>query len=264
MVRVGRPLGVVLATVVSAIALASCGQPASTAPGPSVDPASPLAAQAPSAAAEAGGTAEIATVALRTGSSSATIRGVDDVGYTVRRTVHFADAGVAGPEPAESSHLDGTSLVLEGCPLPDCYFAYEVSVPRTAAVTGETGSGAVDVGGIGGPVRIVAGSGAVRLADVSGEVQVQTGSGGVSGDRLGGPRTEITTGSGAVDLRTATVQSVRAESSTGSLRIVVAPGRYRVDVRSDATTQVEVPDDTGASATIDARSHTGNVAVGLG
>jgi len=253
--------------VVSAFVLVGCGQPTSSPAGPA---ATPTPAAAPSAGApaphatEAGGTADVSSVALRTGSSTATIRGADGSGYTVRRTVRFADGKPGGPEPAESSHLDGTSLVLEGCPLPDCWFDYEVSVPRSTAVTGETGSGGVDVAGIGGPVRIGSGSGAVQLSDVSGEVAVKTGSGAVSGERLGGPRTEIATGSGAVDLRTATVSSVRVESSSGAVRIVVARGQYRVDVQSGGAKQVAVPHDAAASASIDVRSATGAVMVGVG
>ena len=273
-----REVLVFAAAAVAVALVGACGvrtEPAATSSsGPTAS--APQAGAAPAATASADAQqadSAVSAVDLRTGASTVSLRAADGPGYTVRRTVH-----PAGAAPAASSHLDGTALVLEDCDLPRCWFDYEVSVPPSAALTGEAGSGAVTVNGlsrvelragsapveltgIGGPVRVESGSGAVRLAGVTGDVQVRSGSGAVQGDGLEGTRTEVTTASGGIDLRTVSVQSVRAESGSGAVRLAVAPGSYRVATRTGGTANVALPDDPAAAATIDVRSASGAVAV---
>ena len=222
--------------------------------------------------------AEVTSVALETGSSSAVIRMVDDPTYTVERVVHF-DGPATGPEPGPSHRLDGTTLVLDGCHLPDCYFAYTVTVPFGTAVRGKAGSGATTVesasevnlesgtGTVGlidiaGPVRIKSGSGPVTLDDIRGNVVVETGSGPIEGEALAGSATVVESGSGPIDLTFATVQTISATSGSGSVNLAVAPGRYRVLTDHEPSrTEVGIASDPGADTAVFVGPGSGRVTV---
>ena len=238
----------------------------------------PLAPTASPQAARTVAGAEVTTVTLEPGSSSAVIRMADDPTYTVERVVHF-DGPATGPEPGPSHRLDGTTLVLDGCHLPHCYFAYTVTAPFGAAVTGKAGSGATTVEGasevslesgtgtvgltdIAGPVRLKSGSGPVTLADVRGNVVVETGSGPIEGEALAGSATVVESGSGPIDLTFATVQTISATSGSGSVHLAVAPGRYRVLTDHDAArTEVAIPSDPAAETAVFVGPGSGRVTV---
>jgi hypothetical protein len=246
-------------------AAAACGP--STAGGPAST--SSVAVTAPS-------DAEVATVRLATDESDAVIRGSGDAGYRVERIVHYG-----GPEPPPSHRLEGRTLVLEGCELPDCWFEYEVTVPSSVDVTGEAGSGSTNVYGtaevdvragsgsvsvtsVAGPVRIDAGSGAILLDGIGGDLTVTAGSGSVRGSGLSGARTQAETGSGDVDLEfdaASAVQAIEATSGSGDVSLVVPPGRYRVTVESNGPPEIDVDIDPAAPATIDVSSDSGEVSV---
>lgn len=113
--------------------------------------------------------------------------------------------------------------------------SYLVLVPRDTDLQVRTGSGDVEVGDLQGPVSAETGAGEIRIGRVSGEVRVRTGSGDVElvesagatvrtgSGRIrvrsaGGGRSELTTGSGDVDI----------ENASGPLRVRTGSGRITV------------------------------------
>lgn len=216
---------------------------------------------------------EIAVVRLATGSSSAVIKASSNGRFSLVRSVDYD-----GPEPGPSHRIDGTTLVLTGCELPDCWFEYQVTVPAGVRVEGEAGSGRTTVVGaaratvrsgsgsvkltdIAGPVDVTSDSGPVSLNAVRGDVLVATGSGPITGDALGAATT-VESGSGPVRLAFASAATVRATTANGPIHIAVPTGRY--DVTTDSLphyTAVEVTDEPGAPTVISARSRSGPVTV---
>jgi hypothetical protein len=268
----------VAGTALLVATLTACGVP--PAPGPASEPPEPVtSAPVPSALSPAGQTVTsvdqpISVVELATGSSSAVIRASGDGGFALKRIVYYD-----GPEPGPSHRIDGTTLVLGGCELPNCYFEYQVAVPGGVRVQGEAGSGRTTVVGaaqatvrsasgsvkltdIAGPVDVASDSGPVSLSVVRGDVLVATASGPITGDALGGATTTVRSWSGPVWLALATVQTVQASTSSGPIRIAVPSGRYHVSAEAKPeNTKVDVDDDPTASATISARSESGTVTV---
>jgi hypothetical protein len=292
----GKTVAVAAAMVV-VFGLAACGnpppvpvsvagEPGATAPpvaAPSVSAApsaSAPSASAPSASVAPPVGAEVTTVRLSTGASSTTIRTADGTGYQLERVVHHTDPAYAGPEPGPSHRLDGTTLVVDGCDQPDCWFSYTVTVPRWVSVGGSAGSGATHATGVGevdvrsgsgevevadaaGPVRVSSGSASVHLTAVGGDLEVHTGSGSVEGSDLRSSRTTVDTGSGSIDLSFASEQSVDASTGSGRIHLAVPAGRYRLDLATVRGAEVGtgVVDDPGASSLIRATSRKGSISV---
>lgn len=242
------------------------GEPATNEPVPEV----PAAQASPITSIDG----DITSVRLETGSSSAVITASGHPAVTVDRAVYFD-----GPEPAPSHRIEGTTLVLTGCELPNCYFEYHVVVPAGVSVQGEAGSGRVTATGaaeakvrsgsgsvkltdIAGPVDVASDSGPVSLSAVHGDVLVATASGPITGDALGGSTTTVASGSGPVRLAFATAQTVRATTASGPIHIAVPTGRYHVSAQAiPEYTDVEIADDPTAPTVISARSVSGPVTV---
>jgi hypothetical protein len=243
-------------------------------------------------------TIDVPVTAVRLQNGSGDVRIVRSSGVpdtTVKRTVVHAPRD---ERPSGDSHrVEGETLVLDGCGN-RCTVHYEVVVPREGVrAHGEVGSGAVVLEGL-GDVEIDAGSGDVRVGDISGRVYVDAGSGavtgrGVAGDfvaevgsgdvnvadvrgntvlhvssgsvhalRMGG-EVEVDAGSGDVDLELLTARSVRAQAGSGSVRVRVPSGVYRVtaDTGSGDVDTAAVRNSADAEHELRLRSGSGDVTV---
>jgi hypothetical protein len=203
-----------------------------------------------------------------------------------------------GKRPGETDRMEGSVLRLDtGCG-PNCSVDYELAVPPGVRVSGQNGSGDLDLANVAtvavsvgsgsvtvrqasgdvnvetgsgdieltdGKGNIVAktGSGAIRLSEISGNVAAETGSGDIRGTGLGGATTSVRTASGSVSLDVAKAQDVTARTSSGSIRLTVPAGdRYRlVATTSSGRTNLGVPDDPAGEHRLELHTESGGITV---
>ena len=115
---------------------------------------------------------------------------------------------------------------------PGVSISYDISVPRSSALEGHTGSGALSVEGIEGQVEIETGSGAITVNDVAGRVRAETGSGRVKARSIGG-RLLLSTGSGAIKVNDAN-GDVDATTGSGAIKLDGCRGSARLTTGSGA------------------------------
>lgn len=127
-----------------------------------------------------------------------------------------------GHAPTErTSHVDGKALVLDTNCGPRCSVTYTVTVPAEVAVTGELGSGPIDVRGV-STVSVASQDGAITVRNASGDVTVRTGTGPITLAGVTGAVAAHTT-DGAIqttDVRGA----ISAETRTGPIDVSGAAG----------------------------------------
>ena len=226
------------------------------------------------------------------------VNGADDVKIrvgsapTVHRTVHFAEN-----DPGKDTwRVERGTLVLDNCDHADCSIDYDLVVPAGTTVTGETGSGDIDIDGVAqvnfqthsgdavvrnvkgavnvaansgevtvsgvtGAVNVSAGSGDVNVSDVTGAVSAKASSGGVQATGVGG-KVEVQADSGDVTVGLTSVQDVTAHSGSGELVVTVPNGKYRVLADTGSgDVQSDVPNDSSAPNVLDLRSGSGDISV---
>jgi len=164
----------------------------------------------------------------------------------VVRTEHFA----FGRRPRATRSVEGGVLRIGSrCPetiVGTCRASYRIAIPDNVQVIVRTSSGRVQIAGLNGSARVSTGSGAIAIDGFCGFSLIATsesgdvrGAAGCSPDR--------------VELR----------STTGNVRAVVPPDRYRVDAQSDSGTVrvrgLTVAED--ASNAVQALSGSGDVTV---
>ena len=108
--------------------------------------------------------------------------------------------------------------------------SYDVTVPAQARVEARTGSGAVEVGDLAGPVEAHSGSGSISIGRVAGAVVARTGSGSI--DVAGAQGLEAHSGSGSIKAR-GIAGAVQADSGSGGVEVEHA-GPGDVDVSSSS------------------------------
>ncbi len=203
-------------------------------------------------------TGDVRTVVLDVGSGDVTVR--HDPAAAVPRLERRLQ--YRGAAPGATTAQDGDRLALNGCPGGNCSVDYELVLPAAgAAVSGELGSGAVELAGV-GAVDVALGSGDARLSGVTGPVDVRVSSGDVLGEGLGGDTT-VTSSSGSVTLDLAQPASVRVRVSSGDVTVAVPAGDYAVRTEAESgETRSAVPSTAGAAHVVDVATDSGDVAVG--
>ncbi|MBI4467606.1 MAG: DUF4097 family beta strand repeat protein [Acidobacteria bacterium] len=117
--------------------------------------------------------------------------------------------------------------------------SYELVVPADTRLRADTGSGGVDVEGLGGPVSADTGSGSIRISNIRGEVRADTGSGDIELDSIEGD-VSVDTGSGLIRA-TGIAGGFVADTGSGSVRLEqIAPGRVQIDTGSGSVTAMGV------------------------
>ena len=115
--------------------------------------------------------------------------------------------------------------------------SYEVVVPANTHVRARTGSGALFVERVAGPVEVTIGSGGTRVSDVAGDVTAEAGSGSI----------EVVAVGGDIDLRT----------GSGSIQVEGVPGGAWDLSAGSGDIRIDLPDD--AAFEVDAQTHSGAV-----
>ncbi|MEV4441831.1 DUF4097 family beta strand repeat-containing protein [Streptomyces sp. NPDC049577] len=200
---------------------------------------------------------KITSVRLDTGSGAVTLRGGTGAGtVTVHRYVEYG-----GDRPEGATHrVENGVLVLSGCGA-DCSVGYTVDLPAGIPVTGATSSGAVTLSGT-GAVKVTTGSGAIDLDGIRGPVDVRAGSGAITGHGLGAGPVAARTGSGAVDLTVSSPQDVRAEAGSGAVTLIVPEAKYRLTAKTDnGGKDIAVDNDSSGTHRIDVSTGSGAITV---
>lgn len=160
---------------------------------------------------------------------------------------------------------DGDLLRLEqSCPgifSWRCQASFEVTLPATAEIGGETSNGTISILGLEGPVDVTTSNGRVTLEEVaSSSVAVRTSNGAISGEALGSNDVDVATSNGRIELSFDVAPSaVSARSSNGSIQVHLpsdAP-TYAVEA-STSNGRVETPIRTDPAATLSITLRTSN------
>ncbi|CAM06369.1 putative adhesin [Saccharopolyspora erythraea NRRL 2338] len=175
--------------------------------------------------------------------------------------------------------VDGGRLVLDTDCGWNCSVDYQVTLPAPVPVTGELGSGDLEVAGmasvdarlgsggadvrdVAGAVSVETGSGSVSLAGLGGDVDVRTGSGGVDGRDLRGGRFRAELGSGTAAAELTAPQEVDVRTSSGGIELEVPQGAYRV--RADTGSggeEIGVTQDPNAPRSLELSTGSGSIQV---
>jgi hypothetical protein len=188
----------------------------------------------------------LSAVELDLGAAPVEIAGGAGGAVEVRRTEDFS----FGKPPSETRRVQGGVLRIDSrCPetvFGTCRAAYRIAMPDNVQVNIRTSTGRVQIGGLNGSARVSTGSGGIVIDGFCGFSVIATS---VSGDVRAGAD--------------CSPDRVELRSSTGNVRAVVPPGRYRIDVHSDAGAArvrgLTVADD--ASNAVQALSGSGDVTV---
>jgi len=143
-------------------------------------------------------------------------------------------------------HLKGTEFKR------NVSISYEITVPAGTEVVSHTGSGAMTISGVAGPVEAKTGSGSITLTDIGDSVNARSGSGAIRADNIAGAF-EAHTGSGSVRLTQVAPGDVEVTAGSGSsvlhgvvgaLRVKAGSGRVEVDGRQEGVWNI----DTGSGS----------------
>jgi DUF4097 and DUF4098 domain-containing protein YvlB len=126
-----------------------------------------------------------------------------------------------------------------------CTADFEVTVPRGTKVTGENGSGDLEIVGVAGvdaksrsgkvELRDVAGdvdldvtSGDISVQDLTGKLDVTANSGDIEAKGLKGGAVNVETTSGDIELDLTDANDVHAKGTSGDIEISAPTGDYKV------------------------------------
>lgn len=234
----------------------------------------------------------IAAVRLASDSGKVTIRA--GAATRVHRTVHYDQE-----QPGRTQRVDGDVLVLDSCPVRNCWIDYDVTVPPGSRVDGVVDSGSVEVEGlsttnlkidsgnvtlrrISGEVNLESDSGTVTLSDIGRAVVVRSESGDVTVDNASadvtvhahsgtvtargvGGTADLRSDSGNVEVRLAATHNVKAEASSGTLSVTVPRAAYRLRTTTGSgELDSAVTDDPAGGHELDLRTDSGDITVRYG
>ena len=143
-----------------------------------------------------------------------------------------------------------------------CRVTYEISMPRTMALTVHADDGSIDVDGLSGPLDLDSDNGSVEVRRVSGALRLSTDNGHVEGTDLTSPTVTADSDNGRVTLAfTAAPTTVIATSDNGSVEVVVPDDgeAYALDLSTDNGSRTEdVPVDSASPRTITISTENGD------
>ncbi|MFD3404272.1 DUF4097 domain-containing protein [Kribbella sp. NPDC058693] len=215
---------------------------------------------------------KITTVQLAAEHSDITINVSDDDTTTVqeKRKYWFWKHGDA------YSVNDGV-LKLDGDCGWQCSADFEVTVPRGTKITGENGSGDLELTGVAGvdlksrsgkaelreikgDVNLDVTSGDVSVSDLTGKLNVTANSGDIEASDLKGGPIDVETSSGDMQLQLSEPNDVHAKGTSGDIEITAPTGDYKVTTES-RTGDVEnsLGNTSDASHTLTATTTSGDI-----
>lgn len=185
---------------------------------------------------------QVTALTIDAGAGDVTVRSgarTDTVEVIRRARGSLSDA------PAARGTWDGTTLVIRPeCP-DGCGADYEIRLPNGVAVTAETGSGDIELGGTLGTVSLEAGSGDVEADVAVDNLTTRTGSGDMGLRLRSAPALlSATSGSGDIAIRVPSAQTYAVAVDTGS-----------------GDTDIDVPRQDTASHRVQLRTGSGDISM---
>lgn len=221
---------------------------------------------------------DIRGIEIGDGSGSVDVRYEPGVRAEVEQRQDRWWAGWSPTPEARHSVRDGELFLDTDCGF-RCSVDYVVTLPKRVAVTGELGSGSLDIAGMSsvevdvgsgsilvrdvpGPVTARTGSGNIELDDLGGRIDVDTGSGGIEGRNLRGGDITARTDSGGVTLGLSSPRSVDVDTGSGRIELTVPRGPYRVDAETGSgTAEIDVGRDPDAERSLTLSTGSGGIEV---
>ena len=220
---------------------------------------------------------KISTVQLAAGSADVTIKVSDDDTTSVqeKRKFWFFKHGDA------YSVKDGV-LKLDGDCGWQCTADFEVTVPRGTKVTGENGSGDIQIAGVAGvdaksrsgkvelsdvqgDVTLDVTSGDVSVQDLTGKLDVKANSGDIEASGLKGGAVNVETTSGDIELALTESTDVHAKGTSGDIEISAPSGDYNVTAESKhGDVENNLGNNSTASHTLTATTTSGDIELRAG
>ena len=133
--------------------------------------------------------------------------------------------------------------------------SYEIVVPANTRVRARTGSGALLVERVAGPVDVGSGSGGTRVSDVAGNVTIESTSGSIEVMAVDGD-VALRTGSGAILVKSVDA-ALRARTGSGRVRVEGRPGGAWDLSAGSGDIRIDLPRDVAFE--IDAQTWSGTV-----
>ncbi|WP_329103315.1 DUF4097 domain-containing protein [Micromonospora sp. NBC_01699] len=216
---------------------------------------------------------KIAKIVVAPGSGDVVVSTAAVSDVRIKRVVRYR-----GSEPGSTYVIEGSELRIDTDCGSRCGVSYEIVAPTGVSVSGENGSGDVELSDVGdvdvkvgsgditligatGTVRAQTGSGDIDLGRIGTAATVRTGSGSVNGHGLGGT-VDATTGSGDIILALDTAGSVNARASSGSIELTVPDGAYRIrSATSSGTARSRLADDPSAVNRLDLETGSGDITI---
>lgn len=226
-------------------------------------------------AADVGG---ITSIGITSGSGDVEVRHVP--GAPGRVEEHRSVQWLGGDSNSIQHRVTGGELLLDTDCGWGCTIDYVVTLPDPVPVSGELGSGSLNVRGmssvdadvgsgsvsvhdVAGTVRAKTGSGEIELVGLAGALDVRTGSGEINGRELGGRDVDAHTSSGGIDLQLVNPGTLDAETGSGEISLSVPQGAYRVDSETGSgETEIDVPQDPNSPRHLKLSTGSGSVLVG--
>jgi Putative adhesin len=98
----------------------------------------------------------------------------------------------------------------------------DITLPRTSAIVASSGSGGIDIQGVGSTLKAQTGSGAVHARGIQGPANLQTGSGTIELDEAGPGDVRAQTGSGSIRLNGIS-GGLQAQTGSGEIEAAGKP-----------------------------------------
>lgn len=133
---------------------------------------------------------------------------------------------------------------------------YDVSLPKASTIRATTGSGSVQIQGVGANLKAVSGSGTVRAEGIHGPADLQTGSGNIYLEETAGGDVRAQTGSGSIHL-SGLSGSLKAGTGSGSIEASGQPtGDWKLDTGSGS---IQLGLGSSARYTLNASTGSGSI-----
>jgi DUF4097 and DUF4098 domain-containing protein YvlB len=104
----------------------------------------------------------------------------------------------------------------------DISIDYDITLPRTSAIIASSGSGDLDIQGVGTNLKATSGSGTVHARGIQGPANLQTGSGNIELNETGPGDVRAQTGSGDIKL-TGVSGGLQAQTGSGEIEAAGKP-----------------------------------------
>ena len=104
----------------------------------------------------------------------------------------------------------------------DISIDYDITLPRSSAIVASSGSGELDIQGVGSSLKAQTGSGAVHARGIQGPANLQTGSGNIELDETGPGDVRAQTGSGTIHI-TGVSGGLQAQTGSGEIEATGKP-----------------------------------------